>query len=375
MKLNSIALLVALFVTREVVAGQSADVLTLDEVANWLRIPVAEASEMAERGVMPGRQVGSSGWRFEKLAMVAWLSNGPLPTRGVEQQVEVSLTATQVPEVSLAGNQTVVTASPPNGDRSAAPTAEETALRTVTPTGKTGMFTIDAGMAYSFGDAGSRGFALFGGRTETDTIALSTNLSYRLDDLTQIYGSTAYSTQTRTTEDVLQGNVHRITSKGLQSLTIGMRRTLMQERLGSPQISGAIDASLPQRSGNQKQVGVELSVLKSMDPVSVYASLRLERNFAVAAVRSSNRVIAGLGYVYALNDTLAVSTSLKAQFADEADDSGLGWRRAKRFDLKLGMPTSFGKDRLFLEPYVSFGLHQSNSMTTIGISLVKSFSP
>lgn len=73
------------------------------------------------------------------------------------------------------------------------------------------------------------------------------------------------------------------------------------------------------------------------------------------------RPIAAVGYVYALNDMLAVSTSLNAQVEDSMDATGFGWHRAKRFELKLRMPTSFGKSGFFLEPHVLFELNQSNS--------------
>ena len=83
----------------------------------------------------------------------------------------------------------------------------------------------------------------------------------------------------------------------------------------------------------------------------------------------------GPGSVYALNETLAVATSVIARVEDASDAAAANWRRSKRFDLKLGLPTSFGKSGFYVEPYLSFGLNQSNSSTTIGVSLVKTVGP
>ena len=48
------------------------DILTLEEAAEYLRVPVEQIRVEAERGRLPGRRVGSE-WRFVRTAIVAWL--------------------------------------------------------------------------------------------------------------------------------------------------------------------------------------------------------------------------------------------------------------------------------------------------------------
>jgi excisionase family DNA binding protein len=50
-------------------------VLTLDELAAYLRVPVADVQPLVERGAIPGRQIGAA-WRFSRAAIDDWLA-GP----------------------------------------------------------------------------------------------------------------------------------------------------------------------------------------------------------------------------------------------------------------------------------------------------------
>jgi len=49
------------------------DVLTLDEVAALLRLPVEAVRERAEAGELPSRRFGEE-WRFARSAVLAWLA-------------------------------------------------------------------------------------------------------------------------------------------------------------------------------------------------------------------------------------------------------------------------------------------------------------
>ena len=54
----------------------TADVLTLAEVAAYLRVSEAEVLSSIQREGLPGRQLGTS-WRFLKAALQEWLRNPP----------------------------------------------------------------------------------------------------------------------------------------------------------------------------------------------------------------------------------------------------------------------------------------------------------
>ena len=51
------------------------EVLTLDEVAKLLKVPVDAVRSRAEEGELPGRRFGKD-WRFARVAVLAWLKNG-----------------------------------------------------------------------------------------------------------------------------------------------------------------------------------------------------------------------------------------------------------------------------------------------------------
>jgi excisionase family DNA binding protein len=48
-------------------------VLTLEELAELLRVPLERAAKQAQAGEIPGRRVGGE-WRFSRTAVLAWLA-------------------------------------------------------------------------------------------------------------------------------------------------------------------------------------------------------------------------------------------------------------------------------------------------------------
>ncbi len=55
-----------------------SDVLTLEGVAELLEVEPALVAELAEKGDLPGRRIGSE-WRFARAAVLAWLAQAPVP--------------------------------------------------------------------------------------------------------------------------------------------------------------------------------------------------------------------------------------------------------------------------------------------------------
>jgi excisionase family DNA binding protein len=53
-------------------AGESADVLTADEAARYLRVSVKTLYRLAPAGKIPGQKVGRS-WRFRQADLIAFL--------------------------------------------------------------------------------------------------------------------------------------------------------------------------------------------------------------------------------------------------------------------------------------------------------------
>jgi excisionase family DNA binding protein len=56
------------------------DVLTLEEVARMLKLPLEVVRGRAEQRDLPARRFGEE-WRFSKLAVLAWLADGDKPDR------------------------------------------------------------------------------------------------------------------------------------------------------------------------------------------------------------------------------------------------------------------------------------------------------
>lgn len=54
-----------------------SDVLTIDELAEYLKISKSTLYKLAQMGSLPGQKVGKH-WRFHKDAIDHWLSNQPL---------------------------------------------------------------------------------------------------------------------------------------------------------------------------------------------------------------------------------------------------------------------------------------------------------
>jgi excisionase family DNA binding protein len=52
--------------------AESHEVLTLEEAAQFLRIPIQVAEELAARGTLPGRRILNE-WRFLRTAIEDWL--------------------------------------------------------------------------------------------------------------------------------------------------------------------------------------------------------------------------------------------------------------------------------------------------------------
>ena len=57
---------------------RTRDVLTLDEVAEYLRIPRSTAYKLAQEGKIPGQKVGRH-WRFRRVVIDKWLGEREVP--------------------------------------------------------------------------------------------------------------------------------------------------------------------------------------------------------------------------------------------------------------------------------------------------------
>ncbi|HUT89817.1 MAG TPA: helix-turn-helix domain-containing protein [Thermoguttaceae bacterium] len=58
-------------------AAAPGDVLTIDELAEYLKISKSTLYKLVQEGALPGQKIGRR-WRFHKDAIDSWLKNRPL---------------------------------------------------------------------------------------------------------------------------------------------------------------------------------------------------------------------------------------------------------------------------------------------------------
>jgi len=63
---------------------KAPDVLTLNEVAEYLRIPRSTTYKLAQESKIPGVKVGRH-WRFHREVINGWLRKGELSRKGEQQ--------------------------------------------------------------------------------------------------------------------------------------------------------------------------------------------------------------------------------------------------------------------------------------------------
>jgi hypothetical protein len=101
--------------------------------------------------------------------------------------------------------------------------------------------------------------------------------------------------------------------------------------------------------------------VKSVDPVVLFANTNYLHTFSqdfddVTRLEAEDQVSATMGYAYALNDTITLSTSLSGLFLSETDFDNATLRQQELFSLQFGL-TSWLAKGLYIEPTVSYGLN------------------
>jgi excisionase family DNA binding protein len=56
--------------------GQEREILTPQEAADFLRVPLLTVQRQAKAGRLPGRRVGKE-WRFSRSMLREWVATGP----------------------------------------------------------------------------------------------------------------------------------------------------------------------------------------------------------------------------------------------------------------------------------------------------------
>jgi excisionase family DNA binding protein len=356
------------------------EVLTLDEAARFMRLEVDELEDMALRDAVPARRVGDR-WRFNREALLAWL-NG-----------DWTLIATSIPPSALGritGTGTAPAESEAPAPRSdAAPeepigeapeerTADEVFLRGQKVLLAPGEVTVDLGLFYAESDNqqlvpvnGGAGLA----RLEQDTFTTFLLGRVGLFEETELFVGTTYSS-TDTSVDFGGEKLDGSSESGFGDVRLGVRRTVLHEGVGRPDVILTVDGRIPTEDGSYA-LGGGVALVKSFDPVVLFGSAnylhRFSRDFNdVSRLQPEDRLDVTLGYAYALNDTLTLSTSVSGLFTFESEFDDVTLRAQEQFSMQFGL-TSWLGEGLYIEPSVSFGLNGPGDSFALGVTLPYTF--
>jgi len=168
------------------------------------------------------------------------------------------------------------------------------------------------------------------------------------------------------------------TGRGLVGdVNIGVRRTVLREGAGRPDIIASIDATIPTRDDSVHVLGGSLVFVKSIDPVVLFAGTSYSHGFPRDLAEGTrlapgNAVSVSLGYGLALNDRVAISTAASGAFTRAAFTEDVNTGRAETFSLRFALTSALARS-LYIEPSVTMGLSGPGQSFTMGVTVPYSF--
>ena len=203
---------------------------------------------------------------------------------------------------------------------------------------------------------------------------LSTLLFGRVGVLneTEVFAGTTFNHQTN---QIFFGDIDLARSgrSELGDLNVGVRRTVMHESTGRPDIIATFDTVIPSGDDSAYLLGGGLVLVKSVDPVVLFAGVNYHRSLARdlddgTRLKPGNLGDLSLGYALALNDSLAISTAASALFSRARTFENLESRRVDTFGLRFALTSSLARG-LYIEPSVSLGLSGPARSFAFGVTL------
>lgn len=242
-----------------------------------------------------------------------------------------------------------------------------------------GQFVVDIGQFYARSD--TLQLAVVGNTLQLATqevSVLTTALFGRVGVLneTEVYAGGSF----HHLENRLVAGTSDLTSSGRSlfgDISLGVRRTLLREGAGRPDIIATFDAQIPTRDESPYVVGGGLALVKSIDPVVLFAGSTyrygLRRDLPDGSRLTPGDAFAvSLGYGLALNDTIAVSTAASGVFTKAAFTEDVTTGRAETFILRFALTSALARG-LYIEPSVSIGLSGPGQSFTMGVTVPYAF--
>lgn len=348
-------------------------VMTIDEAAAFLRVPAAQLERLATRGEVPGRLVVGE-WRFNRDALLAWINGdwkqiSTLAVPGAQTRAE-----TAASQGAAASEDDPV----PIGEAPEKHTAEEVFLRRQKVLLAPGEVTADLGIFFSRSDnlvlvaaGGSVALANHERRAFTSTLQARVGIF----DETEAFVGVNYFRETSHTFVGAQ-TISRSAGDRLGDVRLGVRRTLLKEGPGRPNLIATLSAAIPTDRASYA-IGGGFTLVKSFDPVVLYADVSYLRTFAqdfteVTRLVPTDQLTMNVGYALALNDSLSISASVSGAFSGRTRFAIGNLRRQDAYSLSFGL-TSWLTKGLYLEPTVGIGLNGPAHNFTFGVTVPYTF--
>jgi hypothetical protein len=268
-------------------------------------------------------------------------------------------------------------APPTVGERPDTPTAEEIALRDQRVLLKRGAATIDFGLAYAHSEQTL--FPVI--RVEQRSVGANAALRYGLLDDFQV--TVRVPRVWRRTSTYTDASVSGTTEPSVKresftaDASISFLGVALHEAAGRPNVIWSIDYVGPTAQGD-KGVGGGLVVSKSYDPAVIFAGVSYLNGLDIDPADSQRslakrNVGLNLGYTYALNDSLALSTLFIGTYRNASSPDGVSIPPPReRYLLQLGMTWMLARG-LFVEPSVAMRLGGATSDLTFLLNFAYSF--
>jgi hypothetical protein len=257
--------------------------------------------------------------------------------------------------------------------------AEEILLRGQRVLLARGQVVIDVGQVYSRSDTPQ--LAALGGGVGLATSrqeVFATLFVGRVGvfDETEVFGSTTFRVQ-HSEQFAGAARLGSRRDSALGDAQFGVRRTLLRERAGVPDVILSVDALIP-TGETPYGAGAGLVLVKSVDPVVLFAGVNyrrlFDRDLTIDAPFVRERWALSLGYGIGLNDTLAISMAVSGSFAGDAvlGDRAAAGTDATVYGARFGL-TSWLARGLYIEPSFSFALSGPGNSFAFAVALPYAF--
>jgi len=359
-------------------------ILTLDEAALLLRVGSSELRSLAERGDVPGREIEGQ-WRFERSALLDWLAGRSAPITHELSGEDLAVVVGRGPEGEEEGRQ----GDGRIGEEPPYRTAEEVFLREHRVLLGKGQVVVEPSVFYSKVDnrvltvedlelTASNGqtiLVLIHGfdQIEQHTTDAFLTARYGIFDETEVYSGLSFRHR-----QTLSDKSGSDSFSELRHVKLGARTTILREGRRKPDVVLAVEGQVP-LGGNAGSIEGQAWLVKSFDPMVLIAGGRYRRSFvwdtmSVTRIEPENLFDVTLGYAFAVNDELTLSTRLIARFEGKTAFRDFVLEKDQDYNLQLGV-TGKAEKGPFIEPTITFGLDGPGTRVMFGLSLPFLFQP